>query len=344
MKLAQLLSEEVKNPTPEAGQTTVWDGNEWQLTRIADNQLGWFWKIIGGKKRPYGNEMYFRYDEPIFSTPRYLPKKSQELKHVAKPTKDRSLSVPSSVVDADTAWEYIRINNYAPSEAIEHYLKVNPRYAALYAMNISGKRFYAAEPYIVKDPYYASKYAKKFNLVYDQAKQQFNTGQLEAVAMPPAVPPAQIAMAKLARTPDDWYAMLNGRSLETAYGLPTGILRHMIEKESSGNPHAVSHRGAKGLFQIMPPQFSGFHGNPFDPNQSILYAAKTLRSLANHFDTWGEVLGAYNWGFGNVRRHGIHRAPEETRNYLKFFHGKGIPLGNVKNSVNDVRQYELTKL
>lgn len=181
MRINELLHEAIKNPVPSEGQTTVWDGNEWQLTRIGDNQLGWFWKVIGGRKRPWGNEQYFRYDEPIFNTPRYLPKKSQEIKkNPSKTNQDRSLVVPDGVVDADTAWEYLRNTNFQPLEALEHYLKSDARYAALYAINMSGKRFYSAEPFIVKDPVYANKYAKKFNLFYDPIKQQFTTSKLES--------------------------------------------------------------------------------------------------------------------------------------------------------------------
>lgn len=181
MRISQLLHEEIKNPVPAAGQTTVWDGNEWQLTRIGNNQLGWFWKVIGGRKRPYGNEQFFRYDEPIFNTARYLPKKSQTIKpEPTKTNQERVLSIPDSVVDADTAWDYLRDTNYKPSEALEFYIKNDPRHAALYALNVLGKRFYAAEPTIAKDPFYAAKYARQFNLFYDQIKQQFTTARLEA--------------------------------------------------------------------------------------------------------------------------------------------------------------------
>ena len=348
MLISQLLQEERKNPVPEVGQTTVWDGNEWQLTRIGRDQLGWFWKVIGGRKRPYGNEQFFRYDEPIFNTARYLPKKSQELKPgLNKIEQEEVIKVPEGVVDADTAWEYLRNTNYKPLEALEFFLKTNSRYAALYALNILGKRFYAAEPAIAKDPTYAARYAHRFNLFYDHAKQQFTTSKLdksafikEAAAMPPAAPPVQIAMNKLAQAPEDWYAKLGLKTLEAAHGLPEGLLKHLIAKESSGDPRAVSPRGAKGLFQIMPAHISGFQGDPFNPIEAALYAAKTLRDLANHFDTWEEVLAAYNWGRGNVNRKGLSKAPKETRNYTKFFRSKGIPLGNTRNSVADVKSFE----
>jgi soluble lytic murein transglycosylase-like protein len=161
----------------------------------------------------------------------------------------------------------------------------------------------------------------------------------EAHALPPPQPPVHIAMAKLAQTPDYWYANLGCKELERIYGLPSGILKHMIEKESAGNPRAKSPAGARGLFQIMPADISGFHGDPFNPLEAAHYAAKTLNNLAKHFTSWSEVLAAYNWGRGNVHRHGLHKAPKETRNYIKFFHQKGVPVGKIRNSVNDVNTF-----
>ena len=162
MKLCQLLREEVQNPTMQAGLTTVWNGNEWQAVRPTDDQLGWYWRKIGGKIGEYGNELPFKFDHDIYNQRRFNPKKSQAIRK--EPTVARTLAVPSGVVDADTAWEYIRMQNYKPVEAVEYYLKSDPRYSALYAMNVLGRRFYAAEPTIATDPVYASKYAKKFNL------------------------------------------------------------------------------------------------------------------------------------------------------------------------------------
>ena len=157
---------------------------------------------------------------------------------------------------------------------------------------------------------------------------------------PPIEPPAQMALTKIIQTPEEWYTLLDLSMLEKAYSLPTGILKHMIAKESRGHLYAISHRGAKGLFQIMPKEISGFTGDPFNPLESAKYAAKTLRNLANHFNTWEQVLAAYNWGRGNVNRKGLEKAPEETRNYTKFFHSNGMPLGNVMNSMADIKKFD----
>lgn len=143
---------------------------------------------------------------------------------------------------------------------------------------------------------------------------------------PPPVPPALVDfLQKTTPDPDNWYNLIGGHALEKAYGLVPGILKHIIEKESKGDPFAESERGAKGLFQIMPKERSGFHGNPFDPVQSAQYVAKTLAFLLKHYNgDYEKALAAYNWGMGNVFRKGLHKAPAETRNYLKFFKDKGV--------------------
>ena len=82
MKLLDLLFiEDVKNPILDIGQVTYFDGNEWQVTRQNSNQLGWFWKKIGGRISPNeaNKEYYFMLDHPIYDSARYLPKRSQEI-------------------------------------------------------------------------------------------------------------------------------------------------------------------------------------------------------------------------------------------------------------------------
>jgi soluble lytic murein transglycosylase-like protein len=143
----------------------------------------------------------------------------------------------------------------------------------------------------------------------------------QTTTMPPAI------THKQQESPDVWYAKLGLNSLEKAYGLAPGILKHMIEIESKGNPHAKSQRGAKGLFQIMPAHISGFNGDPFNPLEAAEWAAKTLKSLLDTFGNYSEALAAYNWGRGNVIRKGLKNAPEETKKYISFFQDRGIVKG-----------------
>ena len=62
----------------------------------------------------------------------------------------------------------------------------------------------------------------------------------------------------------------------------------------------------------------GLRGNEaFDPVKSAQAAAKYLAQLlkANNGDL-PKALASYNWGIGNVQKHGMALMPEETRNYI----------------------------
>ena len=109
-------------------------------------------------------------------------------------------------------------------------------------------------------------------------------------------------------------------NLEQLYRLPTGLLRSVAIAESSGDPNAMSGAGAQGLFQLMPGTAKdlGLRGNDsFDPVKSAGAAAKYLSQLmkANGGDL-EKALASYNWGIGNVQKHGMGLMPEETRNYI----------------------------
>lgn len=109
-------------------------------------------------------------------------------------------------------------------------------------------------------------------------------------------------------------------NLEQMYRLPEGLLRSVAIAESSGDPNAMSGAGAQGLFQLMPGTAKGLglRGNEsFDPVKSAGAAAKYLSQLlkANGGDL-SKALASYNWGIGNVQKHGMALMPEETRNYI----------------------------
>ncbi|WP_089528484.1 transglycosylase SLT domain-containing protein [Pantoea ananatis] len=108
--------------------------------------------------------------------------------------------------------------------------------------------------------------------------------------------------------------------LEQLYRLPEGLLRSVAIAESSGNPNAVSGAGAQGLFQLMPGTGRDMglgRGEAFDPIKSAQAAAKYLSQLlkANGGDLT-KALASYNWGLGNVQKHGMALMPQETRNYV----------------------------
>ncbi|EJV7966549.1 transglycosylase SLT domain-containing protein [Salmonella enterica] len=117
----------------------------------------------------------------------------------------------------------------------------------------------------------------------------------------------------------DWMGPMFNK-LESLYQLPAGLLKSVAITESGGNQFAVSGAGAKGLFQFMDgtARDMGLRGNDvFDPEKAAQAAAKYLSQLlrANGGDL-SKALASYNWGIGNVQKHGMVLMPQETRNYI----------------------------
>lgn len=109
-------------------------------------------------------------------------------------------------------------------------------------------------------------------------------------------------------------------------GIPNTLLARLIYQESRFRPDIISGEtqssaGAIGIAQIVPrwhPQV-----DPYNPQDSIYYAAGYLRRLFEKFGTWRRALAAYNWGPGNLTKaidragdNWISIAPKETQNYV----------------------------
>jgi membrane-bound lytic murein transglycosylase D len=110
----------------------------------------------------------------------------------------------------------------------------------------------------------------------------------------------------------------------------------VILVESGGRTTALSRKGARGLWQIMPETarrygllVSGRVDERLDPYKSTRAAARYLRDLHAQFDDWQLALAAYNAGEEAVERaigrtsgrdfHSLARAgtlPLETQNYV----------------------------
>lgn len=103
------------------------------------------------------------------------------------------------------------------------------------------------------------------------------------------------------------------------YGIPHELVRAIIVAESNFDPMAVSHVGARGLMQLMPPTAREMYvEDAHDPAQNIHGGTRYLRILANMFD--GDIVrtvAAYNAGPEAVRRaKGIPRY-RETQDYVR---------------------------
>jgi hypothetical protein len=95
------------------------------------------------------------------------------------------------------------------------------------------------------------------------------------------------------------------------------LLKAMMRQESSGNPNAVSSKGATGLMQLMPATAKEVGvTNPNDPTQNIMGGARYMSQMLDKFGDVPTALAAYNAGPGAVgKAGGIPNFPE-TQNYV----------------------------
>lgn len=106
--------------------------------------------------------------------------------------------------------------------------------------------------------------------------------------------------------------------LEQQYGLPDGLLSAVANKEdASGDPNAVSPKGAIGTFQFLPQTAKDYGIDPTNKEQAAEGAARMFADLKDQYN--GDIphmLAAYNWGSGNLDKNGIENAPAETKDYI----------------------------
>jgi len=100
--------------------------------------------------------------------------------------------------------------------------------------------------------------------------------------------------------------------------LDPNLIHSVVSAESAYQSDAVSHAGAEGLMQLMPTTAADLGvKDSFDPQQNLLGGSRYLKQLLNKYDgDLDHALAAYNWGQGNVDRHGLEKMPEETRTYI----------------------------
>ena len=109
------------------------------------------------------------------------------------------------------------------------------------------------------------------------------------------------------------------RSASYRYDVDPYLVLGMIRVESNFDSYAISHKGAKGLMQLMPAT-ARFHKvrNAYDPVQNIYGGVRHFRLLLDRFD--GDVqlaLAAYNAGPGAVAKYNRIPPYRETRNYVR---------------------------
>lgn len=108
------------------------------------------------------------------------------------------------------------------------------------------------------------------------------------------------------------------------FGIPEAWIVAVMDAESAGDTHAVSHAGARGLMQVMPGTWDDLRAryrlglDPFDPRENILAGVAYLREMYDRYGTIPAMLAAYNAG---PDRYDEYLAtgrplPAETRAYI----------------------------
>jgi len=103
------------------------------------------------------------------------------------------------------------------------------------------------------------------------------------------------------------------------FNLDPALVKAVIHVESDFNPVAVSHKGARGLMQLMPETAARYSEQDlFSPVANITAGSRHLSYLMQRYDqNMPLVLAAYNAGEESVDRYRGIPPFQETRQYVK---------------------------
>jgi transglycosylase-like protein with SLT domain len=102
------------------------------------------------------------------------------------------------------------------------------------------------------------------------------------------------------------------------FDVDAALVSAVIKAESDFQPRTVSHKGARGLMQLMPATAKRFGvTNSFDPEANIYGGVRYLRWLLKTFEGNADLaVAAYNAGEGNVWKYNGVPPFRETVNYI----------------------------
>ena len=109
------------------------------------------------------------------------------------------------------------------------------------------------------------------------------------------------------------------REAARRHKVDAGLIRSIMQTESSFNPAAVSSAGAVGLMQLMPDLVRELGvTDPFDPRENIMAGARHLRRLLDvHGGNVKLAVASYNAGEAAVARYGGVPPYPDTRDYVR---------------------------
>jgi hypothetical protein len=128
-----------------------------------------------------------------------------------------------------------------------------------------------------------------------------------------------------ARVPDGPYGSMIFEAAKR-HAINPQVVAALIHAESSGNPRAVSHKGARGLMQLMPSTAERFgiaKERLLDPKQNLEAGVTYLSWLIEQFpNDLSKVLAAYNAGENAVWHYNGIPPYRETREYVRRIFGR----------------------
>jgi soluble lytic murein transglycosylase-like protein len=104
------------------------------------------------------------------------------------------------------------------------------------------------------------------------------------------------------------------------HALPPTLVEAVVKVESDFDPLVVSHKGARGLMQVMPAtgeRFGVHRDELFEPKRNIAAGTAYLAWLLKRYNDVDLALAAYNAGEGAVDRYRGIPPYAETREYVR---------------------------
>jgi len=102
------------------------------------------------------------------------------------------------------------------------------------------------------------------------------------------------------------------------FGVAPPLIKAIIKTESDFDHRAVSHRGAKGLMQLMPKTADAMEvKDPYDPEANIFGGTRYFSQLLTRFKDVKKALAAYNAGPEVVERYQDVPPIPETRAFVE---------------------------